>query len=137
MAFQPLSVGDILMLSQTAWKIGRAFTKGSKSAPSEFREVESEANGLSEALKLTAEALHEDGSVLSRAEPETRVAVNSILESASRTLSDLESFIDRYQVVRKRETNGGFLVEKTWSEVILANYVSLRQERRPAMALGV
>jgi hypothetical protein len=121
MAFQPLSVGDILMLSQTAWKIGRAFSKGAKSAPAEFREVESEANGLSEALKLTAEALHEDGSILSRAEPETRVAINAILESAGRTLGDLESFIDRYQVIKKRETNGGFVVEKNFSDVVLAN----------------
>lgn len=57
MALQPLSVGDILMLSQTAWKIGRAFTKGKKSAPSEFLEVERESNGLSDALKLVAETL--------------------------------------------------------------------------------
>lgn len=57
MALQPLSVGDILMLSQTAWKIGRAFTQGKKSAPSEFSEVERESNGLSDALKLVAETL--------------------------------------------------------------------------------
>jgi hypothetical protein len=122
MAFQPLSVGDILMLSQTAWKIGRAFTKGRDGAPAEFAEVEREANGLSDALKLTAEALHADGSILSRAEPETKIAVNAILESAARTLGDLDSFIERYQVIRKRETKGGFVVEKSWSEAILANW---------------
>lgn len=88
MAFQALSIGDILMLSQQAWKIGRAFTQGRGSALSEFTEVEREANGLSEALKLTAETLHEDGSILSKAEPETRGAVNEILESAARTLAD-------------------------------------------------
>ena len=105
------------MLSQQAWKIGRAFTQGRNSAPSEFAEVEREANGLSDALKLTAEALHDDGSILARAEPETRSAVNEILESAGRTLGDLESFIERYQVIRKRETKGGFVVERSWSEV--------------------
>ena len=122
MAFQPLSVGDILMLSQTAWKIGRAFKNGKKSAPSEFAEVEREASGLSEALKLVAEALHTDGSILSSAEPETRVAVNTILESARTTLSDLESFVERYQVIKKKETNGGFVVERSWSDVVMANY---------------
>lgn len=126
MAFQPLSIGDILMLSQQAWKIGRAFTPGRSGALSEFAEVEREANGLSEALKLTAETLHSDGSILSRAEPETRGAVNEILESAGRTLSDLESLVDRYQVIRKRETNGGFVVERSWSEAIIANYRTIK-----------
>ncbi|KAK3076054.1 hypothetical protein LTR53_000099 [Teratosphaeriaceae sp. CCFEE 6253] len=123
MAFQPLSVGDILMLSQTAWKIGRAFTKGKTSAPSEFAEVEHEANGLPEALKLVAETLHTDGGILLQADGDTKNAVNTILESARRPLSDLESFVDRYQVIRKEKTNGGgFVVERSWSEVVLASY---------------
>lgn len=118
MALQPLSIGDILMLSQQAWRIGRAFTQGKKSAPSEFAEVEREANGLSESLKLVAETLHSDGSILAQAETETRGAVNLILESAQKTLSDLESFVERYQVIKKKETNGGFVVERSWSEVV-------------------
>ncbi|KAK5109457.1 hypothetical protein LTR62_007017 [Meristemomyces frigidus] len=123
MAVQPLSVGDILMLSQTAWKIGRAFTQGKKSAPSEFAEVEREANGLSEALKLVAETLHTDGGTLSRADEETRSAVNTIIESARTTLSDLDSFVERYQIIKKNRTNGGgFVVERSWSEVVMANY---------------
>ncbi|KAK5125496.1 hypothetical protein LTR85_000607 [Meristemomyces frigidus] len=126
MAFQPLSVGDILMLSQTAWKIGRAFRHGKKSAPSEFGEVEREANGLSEALKLVAETLQTDGSILSQADLETRVAVNTILESAHKTLDDLESFVERYQVIKKQEMNGGFTVERSWSEAVMANYKTFK-----------
>lgn len=126
MALQPLSVGDILMLSQTAWKIGRAFTHGKKSAPSEFAEVEREANGLSDALKLVAETLHADGSILTQADVDTRSAVNAILQSAHRTLDDLDSFVDRYQVIKKKETNGGFVVERSWSEVVLANYKTFK-----------
>ncbi|UJO18753.1 uncharacterized protein CLAFUR5_07098 [Fulvia fulva] len=122
MAFQPLSVGDILMLSQTAWKIGRAFTHGKKSAPSEFAEIEREANGLSDALKLVAETLHSDGSILSQADNDTKSAISAILESAHRTLDDLDSFVDRYQVIKKKETNAGFVVERSWSDVVLANY---------------
>lgn len=126
MAFQPLSVGDVLMLSQTAWKIGRAFTQGKKSAPAEFAEVERESNSLSEALKLVAETLHTDGSILEQADDDTKNAVNSILESANRTLSDLESFVERYQVIKKKETTGGFVVERTWSEVVIANYKTFK-----------
>jgi len=125
MAFQPLSVGDILILSQTAWKIGRAFTHGKSSVPTEFAEVERECNGLSEALKVFAEALHDDGGVLTQTEPGTRGAVHTILESARLTLGDLESFVERYKVVKKKNTNGGFTVERTWSSVVLANYQTL------------
>ncbi|KAK3071363.1 hypothetical protein LTR53_008768 [Teratosphaeriaceae sp. CCFEE 6253] len=126
MAFQPLSVGDILMLSQTAWKIGRAFKQGKQSAPSQFAEVEREADGLSEALKLVAETLHADGDVLSQADDDTKTAVNTILESARKTLDDLESFVERYQVIKKEKTRGGIVVEKTWSEVVLANYKTFK-----------
>lgn len=126
MAFQPLSVGDILMLSQTAWKIGRAFTAGKNSAPAEFAEVERESNSLSEALKLVAETLHSNGSILDQADDDTKSAVNSILESAHKTLSDLESFVERYQVIKKKETTGGFVVERTWSEVVIANYKTFK-----------
>jgi len=113
------------MLSQTAWKIGRAFTQCKRIAPVEFAEVEREANRLSEALKQVAEALHTDGSILSQAEPQIRRAINTILESAHRTLNDLESFVERYQVIKKKETHGGFMVERSWSDVVLANYKSL------------
>ncbi|KAK5723257.1 hypothetical protein LTR15_004954 [Elasticomyces elasticus] len=126
MAFQPLSVGDILMLSQQAWKIGRAFKQGQTSAPSEFLEVEREADGLSEALKLVAETLHEDGAMLAAADGDTQSAVKTILESAHKTLSDLESFVERYQVIKKKETKGGFVVERSWSEVVVANYKTFK-----------
>lgn len=58
------SVGDTLMLSQTAWKLGRAFTKGKKGVPAEFSEVEREADRLSEALRVVAETLNSDSSLL-------------------------------------------------------------------------
>lgn len=127
MALQPLSIGDILMLSQTAWKIGRAFAHGMKSAPSEFAEVEREANGLSDAFKLVAETLHADGSILASADDDTISAVDSILDSARKTLDDLDSFVERYQVIKKKETSGGgFAVERSWSDVVVANYRALK-----------
>ncbi|OQO03560.1 hypothetical protein B0A48_10224 [Cryoendolithus antarcticus] len=119
MALSP-SVGDILMLSQTAWKIGRAFTKGRGSAPREFAEVERESDGLSQALKLVAETLHADGSILAAADQETQEAVATILDSANTTLSDLESFVERYSAVEKKT---GI---RTWSEVVIANYKTVQ-----------
>jgi hypothetical protein len=119
MAMTP-SIGDILMLSQTAWRIGRAFTQGKKSAPAEFAEVEREADGLSEALQLVAETLNADGSILDKAEDATKSAVTTLLDSAQRTLSDLESFVARYRII-KPQTG-----ERAWSELVLANYKTLK-----------
>lgn len=114
------------MLSQTAWKIGRAFAHAKQSAPAEFAAVEREANSLSGALKLVAEILHEHGSILTQAKSDTKSAVNTILKSAHQTLDDLESFVDRYQVIRKKATGQGFVVERSWSEAVIANYKSLK-----------
>lgn len=119
MAMTP-SIGDILMLSQTAWRVGRAFTKGKKSAPAEFAEVEREADGLSEALQLVAETLNTDGSILDKAEDSTKAAVATILESAQQTLSDLESFVARYRII-KPQTG-----ERAWSDLVLANYKTIK-----------
>jgi hypothetical protein len=108
------------MLSQTAWRIGRAFTQGRKSAPAEFAEVEREADGLSEALQLVAETLNTDGSILDKAEDSTKAAVSTILDSAQRTLSDLESFVARYRII-KSQTG-----ERSWSDLVLANYKTIK-----------
>ncbi|KAH7051252.1 hypothetical protein B0J12DRAFT_573240 [Macrophomina phaseolina] len=142
-----LNIGDVLMLSQLAWKIGRAFTAGRKGAPAEFVEVEAEVNGLAKALKLLAETLFTDnassdsgnegggggrdsdasngngsGSILARASAETRNGVEVILTSCQTTLKDLESLLEQYQVIRKHRTSGGFSIERSWSDLVLSSY---------------
>jgi hypothetical protein len=121
------SVGDILLLSQLAWKIGRAFTAGRKGAPPEFLEVETEINGLAKALKLLAEALFNeaDGELLRQADPETQHGVAAILASCQRTVHDLDSLMDQYQVIKKHRTPGGFAIERSWSDLVLAQYQTM------------
>ena len=46
----PVSFGDAVAMSKIAWRIAHAFTKGRKSAPAEFREVENQLYSLSAAL---------------------------------------------------------------------------------------
>ncbi|KAK5018735.1 hypothetical protein BJ546DRAFT_453797 [Cryomyces antarcticus] len=120
------SIGDILMLSQTAWKVGRAFTSGRKGAPAEFQEVESEANSLSKALTLLGEILLADDSILARADARSREGVVTILHSCEQTLEDLESFVDQYKIIKRTETNGGYTVERNWSELVLSNYKKMK-----------
>jgi ElaB/YqjD/DUF883 family membrane-anchored ribosome-binding protein len=126
MASSTLSVGDVLMQSQTAWKIGRTFSNKRQNTPADFAEIERQANALSEALKTLAEALHSNDAVLHQTEEETKAAVNTVLESAKKTLSDLEGFVERYQVIRKKETSSGFVVERNWSEVVIAGYKTFK-----------
>lgn len=121
------SIGDILMLSQLAWKIGRAFTAGRNNAPGEFLEVETEINGLAKALKLLAEAMFADSddSLVKQADPETRNGVGAALTSCQRTVKELDSLMDQYQVIKKHRTAGGFAIERSWSSLVLAEYQTM------------
>ncbi|PIA92123.1 hypothetical protein CB0940_09012 [Cercospora beticola] len=121
-----LSRNDVLMLSQTACRIGRAFAHGKDSNPVEFAQVERELNCLGGTLKLVAGALREEDSVLSHADDETRGAINEILQSVRKTLAALERFVDRYQVIQKKDTGHGFVVERTWSRIVLENYKTFK-----------
>lgn len=74
------SVGDLMMLSQLAWKIGCAFTSGRHGAPAEFQEVENELTGLTKSITLLTEALDRDDSLLARADEKTKDGLDKILE---------------------------------------------------------
>lgn len=115
------------MLSQLAWKVGRAFTAGRKGAPPEFLAVESEVNRLAKALKLLAETMFADtdDSLLDRADRNTRHGVNTIIAACQRTVNDLDSLMDQYQVIKKNRTAGGFAIERSWSNLVLTQYKSM------------
>lgn len=111
------------MLSQTAWKIGRAFSSGRRSSPAEFKDIESELNALSRSLKSFAETLFaEDDNILLQADRRTQSGVAVILLSCQQTLQDLESLVEQYQVIRRTETRGGYTVDRSWSELVLTNF---------------
>lgn len=118
------SIGDLLMLSTVAWKLGRAFTAGRGGAPAEFQEVERELNGLAEVLRLLAETLDadEDNSLLSKADCETQDGVATILRSCQKTVDDLDSLVNRYQVINKQRAVGGLPAERSWSSIVLRQY---------------
>lgn len=115
------------MLSQVAWKTGRVFTAGRKNAPSEFHAVETDISGLAQALKFLAEALHAEAGdgLISKSGQGTQDGVAIILSSCQRTIHDLDSLVDRYQVIRKHRTVGGFAIERSWSDLVLAQYETI------------
>jgi hypothetical protein len=74
------SIGDIMMLSQLAWKIGCAFTSGKSSAPAEFQEVKHELNRLTKFTGMLAEVLDNDDSMIVGADDKTKEGLDKILE---------------------------------------------------------
>ena len=121
------NVGDILMLSQLCWKTGRAFSAGQKSAPIAFQEVETEISGLARGLKQLAEVLHieADKRLILDATEHTQNGIEIILTSCKRTINDLDSLVDHNQVIRKHRTVGGFAIERSWSDLVLAEFETM------------
>jgi hypothetical protein len=115
------------MLSQVAWKIGRAFSAGQQSAPLEFQEVETEIGGLARALKQLANALHTEAesSLIREAADHVQHGIQVILESCKRTVNDLDSLVDHNQVIKKHRTVGGFAIERSWSDLVLTDYATM------------
>jgi hypothetical protein len=121
------NIGDILMLSQVSWKIGRAFAAGQKSAPVEFQEIESGIRSLAKQLKQFAEALHAgaETSLIEQASEHVQHAIVTVLDSCKRTINDLDSLVDHNQVTKKHRTVGGFAIERSWSDLVLAEYATM------------
>lgn len=124
------SIGDVLMLSQVAWRTGRAFVpKGGnrKAAPREFVDVEDELNRLAKALKRLAESLFSEDTeaFVLDSDRSSQEGIAAILLSCKRTLDDLESYIEQYQVIRKKKTAGGYTVERSWSDLVFSNFANM------------
>jgi hypothetical protein len=121
------SVGDILKLSQVAWKIERAFTADKDHAPSEFREVETKVGALASVLKQLAETLHAEAetSLIQESDEEVQHGIELILGCCRHTITDLDSLVDHNQVIRKHRTVGGFAIERSWSALVFKEYQSM------------
>ncbi|KAH9860068.1 hypothetical protein IAQ61_011852 [Plenodomus lingam] len=125
-------VGDILVSSQSAWRIERAFAAGRKEAPADFQDIELELGGLARALTLLAEALHANtgSDALQAAGERIQNTVGMVVWSCQQTIGDLDRLIDQYQVIKKHRTVGGFAIERTWSNVILTEYKTMPWTRK-------
>lgn len=119
------SIGDVLMLSQLAWRIGRAFTSGRAGAPTEFQEVESELRSLTKSLTLLAEALDHDDSVISRADEKTKEGLEKILECCRQTLETLDSFVSQYQEIKRPDGGINAATQRSWKRLLIRNYKTI------------
>ncbi|KAI0814249.1 hypothetical protein GGR55DRAFT_687189 [Xylaria sp. FL0064] len=126
MVFQ-VSIGDAILLSQIAWRLGQTFTKGRKSAPVEFQEIEDELYSLSAALRA---AENEQDSVRPSAHDmnpgNNQGAANQdtfehIIRNCRNTLAHLEDIIKKYMIVSEQADSQKPKLQR-WSQSIVKNW---------------
>ncbi|EPE34329.1 hypothetical protein GLAREA_10023 [Glarea lozoyensis ATCC 20868] len=128
----PVSVGDVYLMGKLALKLGRAFTKGRKSAPAEFHEVENQLYSLSIALNALEHANSEGNVVFSltqshpasatlpeQTEPSDSVGV--MVRSCEQTLKHLETIVEKYSDIGKSRESGEPIL-KRWKRTLKDNW---------------
>ena len=120
-----------MLLGKLAFKLGRAFTSGRKSAPAEFREVENQLYSLSTALSaLQKSSISErlnaavgTDSVLTSPlgdGQEGSAVFKAMLDNCHATLSHLEKIVQKYAKV-KDATDPEAPVFKRWSKKLVTD----------------
>lgn len=122
-----VSIGDVLMLSQVAWRISRHFSpqhSPGTSIPPEFVMIEDELTNFSKSLKRLGEALVFEGieTFVHTADQKVQDNISTILRSCHRILEDLESFTFSYQVRMKLPSARGMTMQRTWRATVLNDY---------------
>jgi hypothetical protein len=106
----PVSFGDAVAMAKIARRIAQAFTRGYKSAPAEFREVENQLYSLSAALTAFKDLCGTDIAAVTidpaslparfqKEEQDGPQTVSVILDSCKETLKHLEKIVQEYGVV--------------------------------------
>lgn len=124
----PISFGDAYLMGKLAFKLGRAFTKGRKSAPAEFREVENQLYSLSSALCALKDAPASNKAVLGQdpqhpqpGQTNTEDAITVMLQSCEETLTHLKALVDRYSCMVEQQDRQEPKF-KRWNRDIKANW---------------
>jgi hypothetical protein len=128
----PVSIGDAFLMASLALKLGRAFTKGRKSAPAEFREVENQLYSLSAALSALDRAHKTAGSALTidqarlpslsqQRQADGEDVLKSMLRSCEETLKHLETLVEKYSSIGKPKDSEAPVL-KRWSRELKDNW---------------
>ncbi|KAK5654914.1 hypothetical protein OQA88_6670 [Cercophora sp. LCS_1] len=120
----PVSIGDVIAMAKIAKSIALAFSKGAKSAPAEFREVENQLLSLSAALMALQDS--RDGvaglsvPTLSPGNPGGQ-SVGHILKSCFETLKHLEKIVEKYSDIGQQQDPSKPRFYR-WSQELIRNY---------------
>ena len=132
----PVSIGDVILLSQLAYSIGRAFSSGRKSAPAEFLEVQNQLFALGGALGLLANDRSERLKTSSREGPHTlkeeKVATeqDEILEqmilNCKETLTHLKALVNKYMEIDPNAKTTTQATFKSWQQDVRKNWKKIK-----------
>ncbi|KAI1073837.1 hypothetical protein F5B20DRAFT_597194 [Whalleya microplaca] len=129
----PVSIGDVVLMIKVAWKLARAFTKGRKSAPAEFCEIENQLYSMSaalEAIKDTLEkgetgtgvtSLSSNGRPAADSDSNSQSTVDHILHNCRQTLTHLESIVEKYSVIIEPTDSSKRRLGR-WNQYIIKNW---------------
>jgi hypothetical protein len=132
----PVPIGDIYLIAGLALKLGRAFTKGRKSAPTEFHEVENQLYSLSAALSALDSAVKLRGPAITidpnglptlshHQSTEAKEVVEFMLKSCEETLEHLRKLVEKYGSIRKPNDLESPML-KRWSKEIKDNWKKVK-----------
>ncbi|KAI1457048.1 hypothetical protein F4805DRAFT_475471 [Annulohypoxylon moriforme] len=130
MSFTP-SIGDVVLMAQIAWALAQAFTKGRKSAPAEFCEVENQLYSLSAALEAIRRAQDRGDLEIGQINPTSiplkggnesygENTVKNILQNCLKTLTHLEKIVKKYSVIRQQTASSHGI--GNWSQYVVKNW---------------
>lgn len=121
-------------MTQITWRLAQTFTKGRKSAPAEFCEVENQLYSLSAALEAIGNAC-ERGDINARAvssaptplrsegQPRGQNIIDNILENCFQTLKHLESIVKKYSIIGIQSTPTPTTSRlEIWNQFVIRNW---------------
>jgi hypothetical protein len=122
----PVSFGDAYLLATLALRLGRAFTKGRKSAPVEFREVENQLYSLGAALSALEDAKINGNLSRIPSNPQSSLpgeddTVKIMLQGCRESLKHLEAIVEKYGIISQRQDSDQPLLRR-WSRELKANW---------------
>lgn len=116
----PVSIGDVIMLSKLAFRLGQAFTTGRKSAGAEFQEIQNQLYGLSKALDLLSQS-----NICDPSAPNHDV-LGPMINNCQDSLKFLEAIVDKYTTLEQKAGSGGQDSGRRWSSQILQNWKKVK-----------
>ncbi|CAI6098280.1 unnamed protein product [Clonostachys chloroleuca] len=125
-------IGDAFLMSKLAWNVAQVLTKGRKSAPREFHELEDQLYSLVAALTALKNAFYSQdtpNSAENSSTPQTDLigeedlseALKKVLASCGRTLKHLEETMRKYGAMVEPHDANGTTMSK-WAKVLAKDY---------------
>jgi hypothetical protein len=131
----PLSIGDIILLSQIAYGLAHAFSSGRKSAPAEFQEVQNQLYTLGSALGFLAKhpkPLSDSGVGGKETVEEQKEAgeqddiLERMISNCRGTLSHLEMLVNKYMEIDPNAKDLAQTGLRRWQQDMKRNWKKIR-----------